>query len=232
MCQIAAPALRRRSPPAPPRSSPRCPVSRSPSAPARQVGGAQALLESAESTAASSFAASSSMPSPSRSSIAAERKVASGLAMPWPAMSGAEPWTGSNTPGPSSPRLAEGSIPSEPVSIAASSLRMSPNMFSVTITSKRAGIRDQLHRGVVDQQVVELDGGVALPHAARRPRATAARSRARSPCRPRSPWRSRPSRQPGAAPPRRRPWRSARSRSSSRGTRRWPSSRSAVFSPK
>ena len=75
-------------------------------------------------------------------------------------MSGAEPWTGSNSPGPPSPRLAEGSIPSEPVSIAASSLRMSPNRFSVRITSKRDGIGDELHRGVVDQQVVELDVGV------------------------------------------------------------------------
>ena len=36
-------------------------------------------------------------------------------------------------------RGAEGSIPIEPVSIAASSLRMSPNMFSVTITSKWRG---------------------------------------------------------------------------------------------
>ena len=62
-----------------------------------------------------------------------------GLAIPRPAMSGAEPWTGSNSPGPFSPRLAEGSIPSEPVSIAASSLRMSPKRFSVRITSKRAG---------------------------------------------------------------------------------------------
>ena len=42
-------------------------------------------------------------------------------------------------PGPCSPRLAEGSMPSEPVSIAASSLRMSPKRFSVTITSKLVG---------------------------------------------------------------------------------------------
>ena len=62
-----------------------------------------------------------------------------GWRRPLPAMSGAEPWTGSNRPGPSAPRLAEGSIPSEPVSIAASSERMSPNMFSVRITSKRDG---------------------------------------------------------------------------------------------
>ena len=94
---------------------------------------------SAASTAASTALASASIPSPSRSIIATERNVASGLAAPVPAMSGAEPWTGSNTPGPPSPRLADGSIPSEPVSIADSSLRMSPNMFSVRITSKRDG---------------------------------------------------------------------------------------------
>ena len=66
--------------------------------------------------------------------------MASGLAIPWPAMSGAEPWTGSNTPGvPSSPKEALGSIPSDPVSIAASSERMSPNMFSVRMTSNEEG---------------------------------------------------------------------------------------------
>ena len=54
-------------------------------------------------------------------------------------MSGAEPCTGSNRPGPPSPSEALGSIPSEPVSIAASSLRMSPKRFSVTITSNWAG---------------------------------------------------------------------------------------------
>ena len=72
-------------------------------------------------------------------------------------MSGAEPWTGSNRPGPSPPSEALGSIPIEPVSIAASSLRMSPNMFSVTITSKSARVGDELHRGVVDEHVLELD---------------------------------------------------------------------------
>ncbi len=98
-------------------------------------------LSSAESTAASTCAASSLAPSPSRSSIATERSVAKGFAVPVPAMSGAEPWTGSKTPGPLSPRLADGSMPSDPVSIAAASLRMSPNMFSVTMTSKRLGRR-------------------------------------------------------------------------------------------
>ena len=62
-----------------------------------------------------------------------------GLAIPWPAMSGAEPWTGSYRPRVPGPRLAEGSIPIEPVIIAASSERMSPNRFSVMITSKSAG---------------------------------------------------------------------------------------------
>ena len=50
-------------------------------------------------------------------------------------------------------------MPIDPVSIAASSLRMSPNMFSVTITSKWRGAGDQLHRGVVDEHVLELDVG-------------------------------------------------------------------------
>ena len=78
-------------------------------------------------------------------------------------MSGAEPWTGSNRPGPSGrPSEALGSMPIEPVSIAASSLRMSPNMFSVRITSKWRGRGDELHRGVVDEQVLELDVGELL----------------------------------------------------------------------
>jgi hypothetical protein len=53
-------------------------------------------------------------------------------------MSGAEPWIGSNRPGPA-PSEADGNSPSEPASTAASSLRMSPNMFSVRITSNAAG---------------------------------------------------------------------------------------------
>ena len=56
-------------------------------------------------------------------------------------MSGAEPWIGSYTPSLPAPSDAEGSKPSEPASIDASSVRMSPNMFSVTITSKLDGLR-------------------------------------------------------------------------------------------
>src|SRR4028119_545164 len=49
------------------------------------------------------------MPSPWRSRSATERTIASGLAAPEPAMSGAEPWTGSKTPGsPPPPRAAPG----------------------------------------------------------------------------------------------------------------------------
>jgi hypothetical protein len=60
------------------------------------------------------------------------------LATFFPAMSGAEPCTGSYRPVPL-PRLADGSRPSEPTIAPASSDRMSPNMFSVTMTSKLAG---------------------------------------------------------------------------------------------
>ena len=48
-------------------------------------------------------------------------------------------------------------MPIEPVSIAASSERMSPNMLPVTITSNFFGALHQLHRGVVDVHVVERD---------------------------------------------------------------------------
>ena len=67
--------------------------------------------------------------------MAADRMVASGLAMPWPAMSGAEPWLGSYRPCPPAFSEAEGSMPMEPVSMAASSDRMSPNRLPVTMTS-------------------------------------------------------------------------------------------------
>ncbi|MNC55798.1 hypothetical protein D3C75_1053490 [compost metagenome] len=48
---------------------------------------------------------------------------------------------GSYRPKLPSPRDADDSIPMDPVSMAASSLRMSPNMFSVTMTSKLEGRR-------------------------------------------------------------------------------------------
>ena len=66
--------------------------------------------------------------------------MAVGLAIPRPAMSGAEPCAGSKIPGPESARLADGASPRPPVTAAARSLRMSPNMFSVTITSNCSGV--------------------------------------------------------------------------------------------
>ena len=62
-----------------------------------------------------------------------------GSPTPRPAMSGAEPCTGSKIPGPPSERLADGASPRPPVIAAARSERMSPNMFSVTSTSNCSG---------------------------------------------------------------------------------------------
>ena len=61
---------------------------------------------------------------------------------------------------PASPSAADGSMPSEPVSWAASSDRMSPNRLSVTMTSNWRRVLDQLHGGVVGQHVLQLDVGV------------------------------------------------------------------------
>ena len=73
--------------------------------------------------------------------MAALSTMAIGLALSWPAMSGAEPWIGSNRPGPPDPREAEGSMPIEPLSMAASSLRMSPKRLLVSSTSNWRGLR-------------------------------------------------------------------------------------------
>ena len=72
--------------------------------------------------------------------MAADRTVAIGFAMFFPAMSGAEPWLGSYRPNFVSFRLAEESIPMEPATILASSERISPNMFSVRTTSNWHGL--------------------------------------------------------------------------------------------
>ena len=68
---------------------------------------------------------------------AAERIAASGLAMPWPAMSWAAPCTGSKSDGPvrAGLRLAEAAKPIPPETAPARSVRMSPNKLSVTMTS-------------------------------------------------------------------------------------------------
>ena len=63
--------------------------------------------------------------------------------MPLPAMSGAEPCTGSNMDGKrrSGSRLALAARPMLPMMIAEMSLRMSPNRFDPTTTSKLSGRR-------------------------------------------------------------------------------------------
>ena len=89
-------------------------------------------------------------------------------------------------PGPQSPRLAEPASPSPPVTAAASSERMSPNMFSVTITSKRSGACTSCIAALSTSMWSSVDVRIVGPRPRRRPAATSARSRARSPCRPRS----------------------------------------------
>ena len=58
-------------------------------------------------------------------------------------MSGAEPCTGSNTPGTSEPgaTFALAAMPMPPWIAAARSVRMSPNRFDATTTSRLAGSR-------------------------------------------------------------------------------------------
>ena len=67
--------------------------------------------------------------------------VPMGFAMFCPAMSGAEPWMGSYIPRVPSPKEAEAIMPMEPVIMLASSERMSPKRFSVTMTSNWEGLR-------------------------------------------------------------------------------------------
>ena len=85
--------------------------------------------------------ASSSKPKLYRNIMAEERIVAIGLAISFPAISGAEPWLGSYKPNLVSFKEALGSIPIEPVIILASSERISPNIFSVRTTSNREGAK-------------------------------------------------------------------------------------------
>mmetsp|Transcript_4277 Transcript_4277/g.11954 ORF Transcript_4277/g.11954 Transcript_4277/m.11954 type:complete len:245 (-) Transcript_4277:458-1192(-) len=109
--------------------------------PATAMSGVWMPASSTSRQAASTARASSSSPSECRRSIAADRTVPMGFATPCPAISGAEPWMGSYRPNPDSLSDAEGSRPSDPGSMEASSVRISPNIFSVTITSKCLGSR-------------------------------------------------------------------------------------------
>ena len=58
-------------------------------------------------------------------------------------------------------------MPSEPVSMAATSDSMSPNRLSVTMTSNCFGLAHELHGAVVGEHVLELDVGELARCAAR-----------------------------------------------------------------
>src|SRR5271156_189381 len=93
---------------------------------------------STAATPASTHFASASRWNEYRSIIATERMAPIGFAIPFPARSGAEPCTGSySATGP--PMLADPSTPIEPAMAPAWSESMSPNMFSVSNTSKSVG---------------------------------------------------------------------------------------------
>ena len=70
--------------------------------------------------------------------ITADNIIAIGFAIPLPAISGADPCTGSNK-APSFPIFAEGINPSPPTRPAPSSDKISPNKLVVTMTSKLSG---------------------------------------------------------------------------------------------
>src|SRR5208282_4735894 len=81
--------------------------------------------------------------SPRCSSIIAPDQIwPIGLAMPSPAISGAEPCTGSNMDGNlrSGLMLPDGAMPMVPVQAGPRSERMSPNRFEPTTTLKRSGL--------------------------------------------------------------------------------------------
>ena len=80
---------------------------------------------------------------PARPSVSSIRPAApiaaTGLMVPVPTWSGAVPPIGSNIDTPSGLRLAPAATPMPPCTVAARSVRMSPNMLSVTTTSNRPG---------------------------------------------------------------------------------------------
>ena len=69
-----------------------------------------------------------------------------GLAIPFPAISGAEPCTGSNNDGNlfSGLIFPDGAIPIVPVQAGPKSDRISPNKFDATTTSKHSGVKTNL----------------------------------------------------------------------------------------
>lgn len=90
-------------------------------------------------------ATASSSPLPSHLTIsAADQKAPTGFATPLPAMSGAEPWIGSNMEGQErvGSRFEEGAMPIEPARAAARSERISAWTVQQTVSHTHVLIRD------------------------------------------------------------------------------------------
>ena len=88
------------------------------------------------------FKSTASSCQPRKSSIMPEaRTEPKGLAMPFPAMLGAEPWTGSKSEVWPGWMLPEGARPRPPASCEVRSLMMSPKRLLVTMTSNWRGSR-------------------------------------------------------------------------------------------
>jgi len=81
-----------------------------------------------------------------------------GLAESVPASDGADPWMGSKS-GALEPKLAEGIRPIEPTRAAAASLRMSPNMLVVSMTSNCDGRNVSCIAALSNIHVLESDIG-------------------------------------------------------------------------
>ena len=101
-------------------------------------------------------------PASGADSIAADRIAAHGLALPCPAISGAEPWIGSYRPlSPLHARSdADGSIPIEPGAHARLVGQDVAEQIARHDDVELAGIAHHLHRGVVDIHVRQRDVGI------------------------------------------------------------------------
>src|ERR1700676_1138888 len=107
------------------------------------MSGVRALeLASASAIAFSTASAASGIPK-CRSIMAPDQICPMGLAIPFPAMSGAEPWTGSNMDGNSLSglRFPEGAMPIDPTTAGPRSDRISPKRFEPTTPANQSGCR-------------------------------------------------------------------------------------------
>ena len=86
-----------------------------------------------------------------------------GLAMPWPAMSGAEPCTGSNRPGP----VADRGRGQEPERAGQHRRLVAQDVAEEVLGEQhvdRGGVGHQAHGRVVDVQVLEPHVGIVERH--------------------------------------------------------------------